>query len=132
MIVVYYKPLEIRFNREQMMWLLQVLPCLEEGSWPVNPGITGYTEAENTGRVNTSAHAPFETATQIYTEVTYRLDRTGKDGETLYWEIQHGCETYEGLCPSAKQALNYISGWRRRKQGYRTWVRQQDYRHGTG
>jgi hypothetical protein len=125
MIAVYYKPLDIRFSRSQMMWLLVELPCLEEGSWPVNPHNTGYTEAENTGRVNTSTRAPFETAIQIYAEVTYRLSSTGKDGKTLYWEIQHGCEVYESLCPAAKQAINYMSGWRRRKLIYSKWCYQQ-------
>jgi hypothetical protein len=129
MIDVYYKPSDIHFSREQMFWLISVLPCLEEGSWPLNPCITGYTEAENTGRVNTSSRAPFETAIQIYTEVTYRLALTGKDGQTLYWEIQQGkVEEYQFLCPAAKQAINYMSGWRRRKWPYRKWCYEQSHK----
>jgi hypothetical protein len=125
MIDVYYKPSDIHFSREQMFWLISVLPYLEEGSWPINPHETGYTEAENTGRVNTSAHAPFEGPAQIYAEVTYRLALTGKDGKMLYWEIQQGkVEEYVGLCPSSKQALNFVSGWRRRKTDYRHWKYQ--------
>lgn len=120
----YYSPRDITFTREQMIWLIEHLDLLELGDWPPEGRETGYTGSQKSH----SHKAPFETAAQIYVEVSYRLDRTGNDGETLVWEVQNGLNAYALLCPAAKKALNYISGWRRRKMKYRKWINQGRYR----
>ena len=124
---VYYKPSEIRFSRPQMLWLIEWLPVLEVGEYPKDPKDSGYTESPHV-QTSHSSHAPFETAAQIYAEVTDRLKSTGESGEVLVHEVQHGLDVYELLSPPAKKALNYISGWRRREQSFARFVAQNNYR----
>jgi len=122
----FYLPREINFSREQMIWLIEWLPTLETGNWPGNPQDTGYTDTAGVQRSH-SHHAPFETAAQIYAEVTARLRRTRRSGETLVWEVQHGLADYNLLCPAAKDAINYISGWRRRHVSFSQWQADKKY-----
>jgi len=115
----YYTPGMVSYCRPQMMWLIEWLPVIEDGDWPPDPKETGYTEpAVQTTR---SSRAHFENAAQVAAEVTARLARTGKDGETLVHLIQSGLSDYQRLPPSALNALNYISGWRRKKDSYSRW-----------
>jgi hypothetical protein len=123
----HYSPADIRFSREQMIWLIEWLDVLEDGKWPPDPKETGYIDTPG-GSGNKSSRSPFETAAQIFAEVTDRLKQTGEAGVTLVWEIQHGLEVYELLSPPAKRALNYISGWRRRRMDFSSWMRQNRYR----
>ena len=123
----WYSPGQIRFGRDEMIWLIECLSDLELGVWPKQPGDTGYTDAPNVQK-SRNFHAPFETPAQIFAEVTSRIDKTGDAGETLIWEVQHGMNDYSLLSPPAKRALNYISGWRRRRSAYRDWLKQVKYR----
>ena len=124
---IWYEPREIIFSREQMLFLIEFLPLLIEGIWPPNPQGSGYTEVPNVQR-SRSRHAYFETPCQIAAEVEWRLNRTGIEGKLLVSEIRQGL-MLEELQPESRNALNYISGWRRRSQKYKDWVRQQNYRH---
>ena len=72
--------------------------------------------------------AYFETPCQFAAEVDSRLETTGEAGEALGDEIIGGIPDYEGLSRQAKRALNYISGWRRRKSTYGMWKSQRIYR----
>jgi len=118
----YYLPNMIFFCRPQIFWLIENLLPLDGAVWPVNT--TGYTD---TPRVQHSPnfHAPFETSIQIHAELTWRLERCGRDGETLVSEVQQGLNSYSQLAPAAKGAINYISGVRRRRDPYRKWRYQQ-------
>ncbi len=113
----YYIPGMIVYCRPQMIWVIESVLPLECGSW--------LPETNDSERGNRQLRAPYETCCQITGEVSVRLERTGKDGEILVWEIQHGFSDYEILSPRAKMALNYISGWRRRKDIYRKWCYDQ-------
>jgi hypothetical protein len=122
----YYSPGQIRYLRDDIIWMIAVVLPLEAGQWPLSPVETGYV-----GNQKTPSHAaPFETPGCIRAEVEKRIKMAKSDGETLVWEIQHGFEYYELLCPASKMALNYISsGPKRRKQSYREWKKQSKYRH---
>lgn len=106
-----------------MIWLVNWLPVLKEGIWPPEHRETGYI-----GLPGTKGHrAPFEDPAGFAGEVNIRLSTTGEAGEALVDEVQSGLEL-EQLSRPARRALNYISGWRRRRLSYRAWVRQVDYR----
>lgn len=120
----WYSPGEIRFKRDEMIWLIAWLELLEKGQWPPEHKETGYT-----GSRGTRGHrAPFENPSGFAGEVNYRLKTTGEAGEALLDEIQSSITDYEGLSRPAKRALNYISGWRRRKETYSQWKATQKYR----
>ena len=114
----FYSPGQIRFKRDEMIWLISWLPYMqEEGKWPPEYKETGYTGEKS----NRNSIASFEIPSEYIAEVTYRLKTTGEAGGALVDEIQGGITDYEGLSRPAKRALNYISGWRRRNQTYPLW-----------
>jgi hypothetical protein len=116
----YYPFAAVRFCRPQMLWLILNMEIIADGRWPPEGKSTGYIDpiVGNTGR---KAEAGFTRPVQIAAEVRWRLTRTRSDGETLYDEVSNGLEEYHQLSRAAKNALNYISGWRRRRQGYASW-----------
>ena len=119
----WYSPGEIRFQREEMMWLIKWLPFLEEGTWPPEHKESGYTGYQK----SRSHRAPFENPVGFASEVHCRLNTTGEAGEALVDEIQGGITEYEELSRPAKRALNYISGFRRRRLSYSLWKAQKKY-----
>lgn len=123
----YYSPHDITFSRDQVYWLLSWLELLREGRWP--PNFTGYSQAPLTQH-SRNLHAPFEIPVQYASEIDSRLERTGVDGKLLLAEIQLG-KTIVELQPESRRALNYCSGYRRRRMDYRTWCRQRRYLHKT-
>ena len=129
----WYSPGQIRYLRDDIIWMIgQVLP-LESGEWPPEQKESGYTGSQKTP----SHAAPFENPAIVRAEVEQRIKMTKGDGVTLVWEIQKGgVEYYELLCPAAKRALNYIcSGKKRRrtKDGrlitYAEWKRDRNKNH---
>lgn len=121
----YYSPHRIRYSRAEILWIIEFVLPLEAGEWPPEPiEDSGYIDSPGTRR---NSKAPYETACLITGEVWVRLEMAGEDGGTLVHEVQHGLRYYESLCPAAQTALNYISGWRRRRMGYKSWVRQRKY-----
>lgn len=110
----FYSPGEIRFQREEMIWLIEHLAELEEGKWPLDP--SGAVAPE--GRTGLKAEGHFVRPVQFAAEVNYRLSTTGEAGEALVDEIKAGILDYESLSRPAQRVLNYVSGWRRRKQSY--------------
>ncbi len=128
MAVEWYSPGQIRYLRDDIIWMIAAVLPLEAGEWPPEPKETGYT-----GGHKVSHSAPFENPAVVRSEVKERLKMTKDDGVTLVWEIQKGgIEYYELLCPAAKRALNYISSGpkrRRTKEGrlitYAEWKRDR-------
>jgi len=120
----WVSPARFRYIRNEIIWAIEVVLPLEPGQWPPEVRETGY-EGHNKQRSN---HAPYEASCLITSEVLSRLERTGGDGETLVWEVQHGLNNYNLLSPRARTAVNYVSGWRRRRLGYQAWLKQRRYR----
>ncbi len=126
MAVEWYSPGQIRYLRDDIIWMIAAVLPLDAGQWPPEPKDSWYT-----GNQKTPSHsAPFEKPSVVRAEVEQRIGMTKSDGDTLVWEIQHGYEYYELLCPAAKKALNYIcSGKKRRKQSYAEWKSHRKYNH---
>lgn len=121
---------EIGFCRPQMMWLIYHLGTLCEGQWPVE---------NNTkiGRTPLQQQAYFVRVAEIAGFVEWRLKLTGVDGKLLKSEMALEKKLAEGqewpkslveilntLSSEARRALNYISGRRRKKDGYGTWKKR--------
>ncbi len=121
--VDWYHPKAIFFCSHQMIWLIASLPELKEFRWPV----ADYLD-DNGVTKTLSYQANFETTSLFIAEVEIRLKTTGEAGEALVDEIQSGITEYEGLSRPAKRALNYISGFRRRRQTYPEWKHTQKKR----
>ena len=117
---------DIRFAREQFFFLINNLEIIKEGYWPPSPDKSSATEIP--GEAVPKSYAYYTKPCEIAGEVEFRLNKTGDDGKTLVHEIQElGVDTYEKLAPDAKNALNYISGWRRRKTSYKDFLATRNY-----
>ncbi len=121
----WWKPSEIYFTKEQCIFIIVELVIGKIDTWPTNPAGSGYTDAQWSKKSKRRPGAYYETASQFRAEVEVRLRRTNTDGKLLVAEIRAG-EEY--LSEESKNALNYISGWRRRRMDYKNWLRQRRYR----
>jgi len=146
----WYSPRQIRFDLAQCEWLIQNLTTLEEGNWPIIP--PGYTDnwislstpqPENVstpqpknGTHKVYGHMPayFETPVQIASEISWRIDRCGKEGQMLKdkrlrgkddrdMELTYGMRIDE-IDYCIYRVMRYITGWRR-KGKYRFWKWRQ-------
>ena len=121
----YYKPSEIKYNSEQISWLLRNV--LFQDTWPSDHSVeSGYTG----GQHHTHGHqANFEIIRMIIGELNARLRLCGKAG--LYLEyltvMDYGDQVYlisrlagyHGIEPrevnyQAKMAMRYCCGRRRK------------------
>jgi len=64
--------------------------------------------------------AAFESVSCVIAEIEARLAMCGEAGEALVDEAPQ-VDTIEQLSRPARRALNYCSGWRRRKESYKKW-----------
>ncbi len=128
MIEEWFAPADINFSRENMMWLIRHKDELLEGDWPANPWGSSYTDIPSIK--GGSNEARFVRPCQFAAEVEVRLKQTGLEGRLLRAELNGGWHDvpYEQLSKESRDALNYISGWRRRKQSYREFKKQRRYR----
>ena len=123
----WWTPAEIVFEQRQCVWLVSWLNVLEVGDWAPIP------QNEVLAKHETPQHrAYFETPAQIYAEITYRLDRTGQDGEMVkdfyLWTktdremaIAYNMDIYE-IEHRARRAIRYISGWKRKTRTYEEFI----------
>jgi len=133
---------KIRFDREQMIFLILNMNLLAEGIYPPNPNGTGYTDPAILTKGK--AKRPYcETALMLHAELSWRLGQTGISGELLvervnriYLELVNqgqgisATDILREVSGEARRALNYISGWARRKQSYTAWKAKTNYRKG--
>ena len=125
----YYSMSEIRYCRWQCIWLLYNLIDHQDGkyttieNWPPEGKETGY---DNTLiQHSRGAQAPFESFRRITADVLSRLERTSMDGRLLLLEIKNDRLDFS---QEARNALNYVNGWRRKRLDYNSWVKQRRYR----
>ncbi len=123
---VYYKMSEISYCRYQSIFIIEHFfrvvgdqIIVERDSWPREESDSGYTEAPRTGHTSISANAPYEKPCQIVAELHYRIERTGQDGRELIMLIRDEA----GLSTAARNSLNYISGFKRKREDYKRWLR---------
>ena len=119
----WWAPREIFFRKDQVLWLIKYLSMLIVGIWPPEPYGSSYTDAPG-GKRQRRHQACFETPCQFAAEIEWRLGRTGTDGKLLRAEIKTG-EVY--LSQESKDALNYCSGWKRKKTPYASWLSSRVY-----
>jgi hypothetical protein len=124
MIEEWYNYSEFNFSRDQVLWAILHLQELRDGKWPVNHKETGYTEAPLIAR-QIQAEAGFIKPASIAAEIDWRLERTKIEGKLLIAEV---IAESPYLSDESRSALNYISGWKRKKLDYGNWVKQRKYR----
>jgi len=99
-----------------MRWGCSVLPMLQIGEWPPDPKGTGYTD----GGIKSGVRIPSKAAEDFTAEIEARLKTCGRDGQDLvYLLVNNGTDVQ--LTPGTQQVLKYISGWRRKRQSYKSW-----------
>lgn len=122
---LWWKPSDVKFTRDQVRWLIFMLPILKTGRWPRDPN---QNTTDAFGKSQTvSFHAPFENPCMFAAEIEQRLERTGLSGKLLYYQLRNDC-TWVELEKAAKDALYYCCGWRRKSTPFTIWKSQRVYR----
>jgi hypothetical protein len=125
---------EIRFCPYQVIWVIRWADILRTGDWPQDPDGGG---DDNHGQRSIKTEAGFVKPSLILAEVESRLQRTGKDGKILRYQIEAMdsrynplvlCMVYDRLDRDARTALLYVKGWRQKKMCFADWKRQRKYR----
>ena len=94
MIEEYYKPSEIRYTREQIMWLLRNV--LFQDTWPSDHRAeTGYTGGQFKSHGH---HANFETIKMITAELSARMKLCGAAGMYLEYLTCMDFDDYDSMC----------------------------------
>lgn len=120
----WWAPPDIRFTREQVLFILGNRELLREGIWPRDPNNdSGYVDESQ--RAGVSEHAPFENPAIMIAEVEARLVSCGDAGEALQDEARY-FDDWHYLSRPARRALNYCAGWRRRCETYARWCWKQE------
>jgi hypothetical protein len=122
----WYSYKEFNFTRPQTYWAIQNLSTLEQGEWPSEPVETGYTESP-IGITSVRAEGNFVKPAIIASEIDVRLKGCGIAGELLLVEAKHDTEMYY-LTSTSRLALNYCSGWKRRKESFSKFRATRVYR----
>ncbi len=130
----YWPPNQIRFTREQIEWLISVLPLLRNGTYPRSPTETGVYDTP-IGKRQVKAKAPFINAAEIAAELDARLTSCGCEGlflEMVYSQpddklfvLQHIAATLKvdinRVDRDIERALRYCCGYRRKSRSYSQW-----------
>ncbi len=115
----YFNYQEIRFCAYQVEWLIAHSEMLRKGQWP--PEETG----DNPGSRQVQTEGTFVKASVIMAELDARLKSTGVCGKLLISLVESGAPVNDR---DARDALYYISGWRRKATSFNRWRRQRDQR----
>ena len=115
---------EIRWCIYQVIWILAHAETLRAGQWP--KAEDGSSDS-NLGQRSVKTEASFVKPELIIGEVETRLERTGKQGELLVTQIEDE-RTISNLSTGAREVLMYVKGFRRKKIGFKKWLRRVYYR----
>ncbi len=138
----YYKPNEIHFSREQIEWLIPLLPLLRNGVYPRDPKETGFYDTP-VGKRQIKAKAGFISAAEIAAELDFRLQMCNSDGlflEMVYSQPDDKVFVMQHIASALKvdiniidrdieRALRYISGYRRKSRSYYQWKNHKGRRN---
>lgn len=130
----WWPSMEITFRRSQVLWLIEHLPELREGRWPANPAGSGYVDLPMIKKGRTGRHRSyFEIPASIAAEVEVRLESCSMDGLILealecWGKSEQSLAKHLAIPPwsirkRANNALRYISGWKRKEQSYKEFLR---------
>ncbi len=112
---------EISWCKYQVFWLLKWAEYLGIGIWP-----TPETTCE-APKKTISTDAQYVNAMVVMAELRCRLEKAGIKGELLAEE----CKVREKvlyLSDKAKDALYYVSGWRRKDTKFTSWLAIRRYK----
>jgi hypothetical protein len=113
----YYTPGQFSYCRNQILFYLANRELIREGVWPPDPKGTGYIDSAIHPQ---NVRAPKEWAKLIAADIEPRLAQTKVDGEWLVREAERDTPIIE-LSSYCLSALNYISGFKAKSQGYKQW-----------
>jgi hypothetical protein len=118
----WFPPNAIKFCRLQVLFYLKDCDSIRQGEWPKEPNGSSYTDpAIRSAFVKIPAH----NAEMFAAEMDCRLKMCGIEGKLLEYEVKLDYQ----LSPSSYKALNFISGWRRRTESWRSFKsRQKTYK----
>ena len=131
----YWSIYEIRFTKEQIVWLIKQLPLLRMGVYLPKTTDTGYFDPQISGKGGTPK-TPYARAVEVAAELDFRIESAGLDG--LMLEMLFSGDTQDMLsmmahmgncldCPleniqhRIRRALSFIKGFRR-KRNYQDFV----------
>ena len=112
---------EIRWCPYQVFFLLKWAEYLEIGIWP-----TPESTCESPKKT-ISKDAQYVNAAVVMAELRCRLEKTGLKGSLLAEECKNR-EKMLYLSDSAKDALYYVAGWRRKDTNFTTWLAVKRYK----
>ena len=137
----WYSPHTVtKFTKPMVKWVIPRLSMLRDGSYPVNPKETGYSEVG--GRPDYKPGAKFEIAAGIAAELDIRLQKAGVDGlllEFLYslepndelFIIEHIAQCLHVERKEVSQrihnALHFVSGPDGKAGSYKEYIHQNYY-----
>lgn len=116
---------DAHYCRIQIIWLITMADILDFNEWP--PQSTGYVSVPLNVQTSPPQTSPTQSTLDTWAEVYARLQMTGRDGMALWTEAKK-IRDYKEFSQPAKDALNYISGYRRRRMPYKSWLKQRKYR----
>ncbi len=119
--IEWYAPSEIKYNSNQVLFILKHLEMMLVGEWPPECRETGYTG----GGSYHSHSAKFEVPVVIAAEVSQRLEKCGLSGRLLTAQVKAELP----LDFDSRLALWYCSGWRRKQMSFNDWRNQWVMRH---
>ena len=118
---VWYSPGEIKFTRQQVLFLIRNLATLREGYWPQEA--SSYIDIP-LGKKTAKHKAYFETPIEYAVEIQVRLERAGLDGLILEavecWDKSEASLANYLRLPEwviarrKRKALAFVAGWRRK------------------
>lgn len=114
---IWWSKGEVTFRKEQVLFLLEYYELLAQNRYPPEP--TFGIDIATVQMIRPS----WNSALNLKAEIDKRLETTKEAGEALLYEAQNGYE----LSPPANKALEYISGWKRKKIPYSVWKAQRKY-----
>ena len=116
---------DIRFCNVQIFWLLRYEDIIRGRNWPM-------PDDSAPGGVTTKAlpEAGFVKVSTILAEINYRLDKTGWKGKLLREEVKNR-EKIMYLSDDARDALYYVSGFKRKGTPFRVWRAKKKYQNVT-
>jgi hypothetical protein len=116
---------DFHYCRIQVVWMIRYADLLDFSIWP--PKQSGYIDQHADIQKSPSLTSPHQATIETWSEVYARLQGTGRDGKILWDEVKE-IEDIKLLSQPSRDALNYVSGYRRRRMKYADWKKQRKYR----
>ena len=133
----WYSPNAVtRYTRDQVKWLVPLLPSIRVGVYPRDPKETGYVDGG--GKPTFKPGAKFEMIVGIATDLDMRIEKAGADGlmmEFLYafepadenFIIEHMAQclnmSTREVAQRIRNALYYVSGANQKATSYDDYVK---------